>query len=161
MQPHRRKILIGVAITIGVVAMLLAGLAWRYYYGPLIMTHAAARGDLSTLRTLRSFGVGTDVNGFLVGGPLHCAVAGGQLQSIAVLVDMGADLNRLDGYGDTPLHIAIRHEQYQALEWLLEQGCDLTVLNRDGKTPLQYAVERDAEKFVIRLTKKTGVEQGN
>lgn len=82
------------------------------------------------------------------GRPLHAAVQGGQLASLGVLLEAGADPNGTDSEGVTPLMAAswlgkagkVRCSLVRAL---LEGGACPTLASGDGSLALHYAARAD------------------
>ncbi len=54
--------------------------------------------------------------------PLSAAAAGGRLQAVAVLIELGASLEKADRAGETPLMFALRHGQAASVCTLLRHG---------------------------------------
>lgn len=84
-------------------------------------------------------------------GPLHYAADGyitgpvwnatRQVETIAILLDAGAEINAPDKNGATPLHRAVRTRCAAAVKCLLERGCDARLKNKPGSTPFHLAVQ--------------------
>jgi ankyrin repeat protein len=84
---------------------------------------------------------GVDVNGKLESGPIHIAVAEGNLQAVEKLIRLGVELDARDSnYGLTPLFYALLYEQYKCLAWLIMHGANVNTQIHDGRTPLHHAV---------------------
>ncbi|TVY89821.1 Serine/threonine-protein phosphatase 6 regulatory ankyrin repeat subunit B [Lachnellula willkommii] len=62
--------------------------------------------------------------------PLHLAAFVGQIDAIYTLIDYGADVDCLDGYGLTPLYHALFGRSLQAVKALLDAGANIS--SRDG-----------------------------
>ena len=75
--------------------------------------------------------------------PLHATAGFGQLGSVRVLVDAGADLDAQDSaFGFTPLHAAVEQGQTEVVRLLVDAGADLDA--RGGVfeyTPLHMAAK--------------------
>ena len=123
-----------------VCVMLAVGVAlyWRFVLASGQMIDAIQREDLQRISTLASLTVNPNSEAFLVGGFMQCAAACGKPQSMARLRDLGASVNKLDGWGQTPLHIAVKFNQIEAFRWLLANGADPSILDRDGNTIADY-----------------------
>ncbi|OEL31145.1 hypothetical protein BAE44_0007836 [Dichanthelium oligosanthes] len=79
---------------------------------------AAARGDCGEVRRLGPEALAArDCDGRTV---LHAAAAAGEVEAVAVLVDMGADTSAADARGRTPLDVA-REKGYQEVVDVLER----------------------------------------
>ena len=79
-----------------------------------------------------------DVNG---NTPLHYALAQSgdvDLDAMKILVEAGADVNKLNAYFQTPLAVACKQHQfmYNAIPILLKAGADPTIQSKDGNTSL-------------------------
>ncbi len=111
---------------------------------------AAGVGDVDEVRRLLARGADPNAPGrtLLTGGdwevghnspPLTAAVSHGRLGTVHLLLEHGADPNRINAYGETPLHEAFyAHSRWQAeiLDLLLAHGGDPNVKNERGWTPL-------------------------
>ena len=67
---------------------------------------------------------------------LHIASHGGHADVVRVLVDAGADVDKMDTDGWTPLYLAARHEDAAALKMLLAAGADPNL----GQSPYFWAL---------------------
>ena len=72
---------------------------------------------------------------------LHFAVREGDLRSVKVLVEAGADVNQLSEYGWTPLLTATQNRYYEIGAYLLEQGANPNIRNEGGWSPLYIATD--------------------
>jgi ankyrin repeat protein len=70
----------------------------------------------------------------------HVAANMGDVETLARLLDAGANVNDLDAQGQTPLHAAVRAGQVPAIEWLLAHGADPNLADKDELTPLLTAL---------------------
>jgi ankyrin repeat protein len=102
------------------------------------MLSAIQQGDVRRVALLAHLGIPTNSDVWLEGGVLHCAAAMGQTNVMAKLLELGANINRWDGYGDTPADAAVFGGQTNALRWLLAHGENPSIKNRDGYTVAQY-----------------------
>jgi hypothetical protein len=81
--------------------------------------------------------------------PLHLAAMGmpgarhwnpkAQAETIACLIEVGADPNAVDKNGVAPLHRAVRTRCAAAVQALLEGGADARLKNKSGSTPMMLA----------------------
>ncbi|KAK8115574.1 hypothetical protein PG984_012076 [Apiospora sp. TS-2023a] len=71
--------------------------------------------------------------------PLHLASTSGQLKTVKLLLEKGADLNA-QAYclsdGGTPLHMASSSGQLEVVKLLLEKGANVNTIDGYGMTPL-------------------------
>jgi ankyrin repeat protein len=83
----------------------------------------------------------------LVGGgsggltPLVFAAREGDLETVKVLLDAGADVNQTTEYGWTPLLVATNNRNYKVGAYLLEKGAKPNIANKGGWTPLYLATD--------------------
>lgn len=70
---------------------------------------------------------------------IHEAASRGHAETVAQLLDRGADVNAMDERGWTPLHLAARRGNTETAALLLDSGADINAKGRDGRTPLQWA----------------------
>jgi len=77
---------------------------------------------------------------------LHWAAVNFQEQTIRILINGGADVNRLDEQGSTPLHSVAEasvksrdnDKVTMSVKVLLEAGADVNKADKKGRTPLHY-----------------------
>ena len=67
------------------------------------------------------------------------AVRRGLLDSVAVLLDYNADVNKRDHRGRTPLHVAVKGADCAISRALLCHGADINAVDHSGSNPLQLA----------------------
>lgn len=78
--------------------------------------------------------------------PLHRAVPAPE--NLAALIQAGADLNAVDGSGDTALHLAVHRENVASVKLLLDAGADGSIKNKKGKRAVDLVPDEvsDPEK---------------
>jgi ankyrin repeat protein len=81
--------------------------------------HAAYHGNVGDLKVNAAFCGLVDIDGDQA---LHCAIAGGQLEAVRQLLELGADPNASDGCGQLPLSIAINRGDIELFN-VLVSGC--------------------------------------
>jgi hypothetical protein len=122
----------------------LAGIGcavWFFVVGPKLMVRGIKHHNPATVEWLCRSGVSPNRDAWLVGGLFHCAVASGDTNIVLMLVGRRADLNRLDGYGETPLHVATKQGDLAMMRLLLSRGADSSRRDRRGATALEVAVQ--------------------
>lgn len=83
--------------------------------------------------------------------PLHHAASTGQVEAIAVLCELGADVNARDREGWTPLLRAAAAGHPSAVRMLLARGANTACVDQLGHTALHLAVMSGAPKCVVEL----------
>jgi uncharacterized protein len=83
--------------------------------------------------------------------PVHAAAAQGDRETMALLLDRGADVNARQQLGFTPLHSAGSTGDVAMAELLLARGADPRAESDDGKTPAEVAEERGHAELARRL----------
>jgi ankyrin repeat protein len=73
--------------------------------------------------------------------PLVFAAREGDLESVRVLLDAGADVNQATEYGWTPLLTATQNRYYELGKFLLDRGADPDIANKGGWMPLYVATD--------------------
>jgi len=74
------------------------------------------------------------------------------LDQVKFLVERGADINVVDGYGHTPLMIASGYGKLDTIRYLVEQGADLHMKNYKGFNALLISAkygEFDTMKYLV------------
>ena len=65
----------------------------------------------------------------------------GDIETVRILLDAGADVNQVTEYGWTALLTATQNRYYQLGRYLLERGADPAIANNGGWTPLYIATD--------------------
>lgn len=84
-------------------------------------------------------------------GPIHAAVARGDLQTLQVLLDAGADPDVPQAQQVRPIHDAALGGKSLIAALLHFHGADLTVRNEQGDTPAALARRAGHEALALRL----------
>ena len=97
----------------------------------------AVDGDaLDVARALLALGVSADA---IDGKPLALAARSGHVEMMRLLLDAGADPNRVGQQGQSPLALAVIHRQDEAIEVLLAAGADPD--GTSNASPLLFAID--------------------
>lgn len=86
-----------------------------------------------------------------------CAVEGGHIEIVKLLLSKGADVNTKSGRG-TALHVAVERGHAEIVRLLLDNGADLSIIGSPGPasnslrgTPLQIAQEKGQNTIIARM----------
>lgn len=104
--------------------------------------------------------------------PIHEAVAASQLDSVKLLVELGADIDStVETYcqclarsieflihDKTPLYCAVIQGNLEIARFLIESGANINAQADDDSTPLHFAVQMQ-DKEMIRLLVTNGADQ--
>ena len=88
--------------------------------------------------------------------PLHKAAREDNIEAMSFLLEVGADINAVDGQGNTALRLAIYCSHPKAALKLIKGGAKLEVKYNKDQTPLHMAAGMGSEELVGAL-----MEQGN
>lgn len=81
---------------------------------------------------------------------LHIAANRGDIQTVKLLIEAGADVNATDRFGDTALHNAANMGHIKVVKLLIDAGADINIKNiNDSK-----AVDHSKRKDISRLLKQ-------
>jgi len=69
------------------------------------------------------------------------AARANDLESVKALLEAGADVNQVTGYGWSPLLVATQNRFYKLGAYLLDHGADVNLANKGGWTPLYLATD--------------------
>jgi uncharacterized protein len=72
---------------------------------------------------------------------LVLAAREGDLETVKLLIEAGANVNQTTNYGWTPLLTATQNKNYQIGKYLLEHGADPNIANNGGLRPLYLATD--------------------
>ena len=106
-------------------------------YGRSLISLAAHKGHLSTIRTLLDRGLRVDILDKNDMTPLHWN--GFNSNVTALLIQRGARIDDRDSKNRTPLHYA---SAGPVVRELINAGADVNVTDKDGRTPLHMATAR-------------------
>jgi hypothetical protein len=127
----------------------LAEIGHHVYVGDTALHVAAAGHGAGAARALVAAGADVAARNRRGAAPLHYAADGApgtrhwdpaaQAETVAVLLQAGADPDATDNSGVTALHRAVRTRCAAAVAALLDGGADPARPNRNGSTPLLLA----------------------
>ena len=93
------------------------------------------------------------------GNGIGSAASMGNTKSLTILLDVGADIEDRDGWGNPPLIRAISQSQTKAAKMLVNQGADVNALGLWKQTALQNAFEQNNLEIAdILLSKGTSLQ---
>lgn len=95
---------------------------------------------IDTMRVLLDNNANVDAIDDIGWTPLFWGCATGNLKSVSLLLEFGANVNVQDNELDTCLHMAIEIRHEIMIRLLLDKGADPLVKNRNGDTPLDEAI---------------------
>lgn len=118
--------------------------------------HAAADGDIGKIKDLmpafKNLGINIDVRDRDGNTALLIAAAEGNVETIKILKELGADVNAQRAYGsDTSLMYAAENGNIAALIELINLGANIHARNDYGGTALMNAAARGHEKIIDKL----------
>ena len=98
---------------------------------------AARTGDIKAIKQQLAKSVDVNAKDSKFGvTPLSWATLLGQIKTVELLIQKGADVNARNKDGATPLHIAAFLGQYEIAELLIQNGANVDAKNNRGKTPM-------------------------
>ncbi|XP_070539771.1 uncharacterized protein [Ptychodera flava] len=93
--------------------------------------------------------------------PLTHAVAGHQLETMKLLVKMGASINTVDTQGRTPLSVAAYQGWYDGVVFLMRNGAKQHIADKTGRLPLHAATYDNDTRTISVLLQNLGIEEVN
>jgi ankyrin repeat protein len=88
--------------------------------------------------------------------PLHTVCSWGELESVKILIDAGADVNAKGDNGAPPLFNAVIGGNPKVIELLVKSGANANLSNDDGRSVLEYAQNINSSIGVLDILKKLG-----
>ncbi|HXT10886.1 MAG TPA: ankyrin repeat domain-containing protein [Candidatus Angelobacter sp.] len=118
-------------------------------HSPLVQPINVTRGKTKILAMLLDAGADPDGQPDYSQTPLFVALAGGNTDDARMLLEHGANPNRL-GNGEPPLVTALnKPESKPVIPLLLEKGADPNVTIRDGLTPIFLTTDPEIGRWLI------------
>ena len=91
------------------------------------------------------------------GTPLMHAAANGDLNSMRLLLQYGANPNARNENNELPLGYACSYEQWEAARVLIELGADVNGIEREGLTFLDWMIMANKEQGIELLRARGGL----
>ena len=82
--------------------------------------------------------------------PIHLAATSGDLESVKLLIDNGADVKAPNKLNSTCLHGAAAIGHVEIMKLLLSNGADPDAKNHEMKTPLEVAKHRSKQSVDVQ-----------
>ncbi len=115
---------------------------FRHRVGATCLHTAAVFGEAEIARLLIEYGA--EVNPPMPpSAPLALAAHQGDVETVRVLLDNGADLHARNNHGSTVLHSAASSGHPAVVRLLLARGAEPSPRDCRGRTPLAYVAERE------------------
>lgn len=117
---------------------------------PVVFSNALELGDVAQAGRWLASGLPPDFQGSRIGSGLMIGAWEGNLSLMALFLERGADINRLNANGESALALAAWRGQRAAVAWLLERGARLNPGGRQWSA-LHYAVFSGQRELVDDL----------
>ncbi|XP_015788937.1 uncharacterized protein LOC107365878 isoform X2 [Tetranychus urticae] len=86
--------------------------------------------------------------------PLHMATESGALETCAALLELGANMNAVDGHNQTPLHLAAESNHSEVFKLFLEKNPNLiSSVNGSGLTCAHIAASKGSVSVIEEMLK--------
>jgi ankyrin repeat protein len=87
---------------------------------------------------------------------LHFLAVEGEIASVALLLELGAQINETNKFGDTALHDCVALGNVEMTELLLSKGADPNKANAQGNTSLHIAFESEVSEKMFQILVNAG-----
>jgi len=131
-----------------------------YIHRQAVFAEAASGGDVLRMEVLYPLGIDVNASGCVYRScfnPLWGAAWDGHNDAIQFLLDRGADVNAMPGFGMTPLMVAAYEGHESTVRLLLSRGADANAEN-DGETALTLA-KQNGNREIARLLRQAGAKE--
>jgi len=119
---------------------------------------SAERGDTFVLRYLlqrdKKEKIMLNARGAWQRSPLHWACANGQINTVEVLIEFGADVNIQDEQRWTPLHFACNNGHKNVVSFLLKNGANISIEDSFNRPPLHFAKKKSIRDLLLGIPKE-------
>ena len=134
---------------IAITSIVMAGLLFTANAIAGDLHEAVRANDAKRLVFLLEAGQAVDETDFMLGTPLHVAVAQGSVPLAKILISHGADLEApSEDRGARAIHLAANFGDLEMLNLLLDAGADIEAKDQTGQTPLLIAAATNNLKVV-------------
>ena len=134
---------------IAITSIILIGLVFTANAIAGDLHEAVRANDAKRLVLLLEAGQAVDETDFMLGTPLHVAVAQGSVPLARILIAHGADLEApSEDRAARAIHLAANFGDLEMLNLLLEVGADIEARDQTGQTPLLIAAATNNLKIV-------------
>ena len=106
---------------------------------PVVFTNSMELGDVRQAETWLDAGMPPDYMGSRIGSGLMIAAWEGKIELMRLFISRGADINRMNGNGETAIILAAWRGHLEAVKWLVERGARINAPDRKWSA-LHYAV---------------------
>ena len=90
--------------------------------------------------------------------PINCAIDNDDMETVRLLVELGADIEKREEYGDTPLMLAV-DSGYDVVKELVELGADPLSVDDDGWGLAHYAARGGTVQVYEYLVDECGADE--
>ena len=142
MKPGWVKLLVAMIIGMG-LAMPVHAQFWSRDPAalptPTAFVTTLELGDLAQAQAWLDAGLAPDFMGSRIGSGLMIGAWEGNIDMMRLFISRGANINRMNGNGETAIILAAWRGQLEAVKWLVERGARINAPARQW-SPLHYAV---------------------
>ena len=86
-------------------------------------------------------------------------LSGNDLNVVRFLVDKGANIAAVDGFGQTPLHYAAAvAKRWEVVEYFLKRGAKANAISKRGHNPLHFAASGKSHPKIVQLLLDYGAD---
>ncbi|MFZ6007257.1 MAG: ankyrin repeat domain-containing protein [Nitrospirota bacterium] len=150
----KKFISILIIAVLGLLTGCISPLATATYKGQMDMVRELLNNKDIDINEITACDMTSPTMGYT---PLMCAVEGGHVEIVKLLLSKGADVNTKSSRG-TALHVAVERGHAEIVRLLLDNGADLSIIGSPGPasnslrgTPLQIAQEKGQNTIIARM----------